>query len=84
MGRSVEDLIAASRVLFGLGTDEEVAPVPYRDIKLPARLKFGYYTDGQYDFSLFMVTTLTRNCRQLRESISRQCQSGFRNCRCTS
>jgi hypothetical protein len=46
MGRSVDDLITASKVLFGLGPDEDVAPLPYRDVKLPSKLKLGYYTDG--------------------------------------
>jgi Asp-tRNA(Asn)/Glu-tRNA(Gln) amidotransferase A subunit family amidase len=47
MARSVEDLILASRVLLGK-TDMigAVPPVPYREVKLPEKLKFGFYTDG--------------------------------------
>jgi hypothetical protein len=45
--RSVRDLEVASRILFGqpdsLGV---VAPVPFKDVSLPKKLKLGFYTDG--------------------------------------
>lgn len=45
--RSVEDLQLATRVVFGKqGTEYDPAPVPYRDIALPERLRFGYYLSG--------------------------------------
>jgi len=50
MGRSVADLERAARVLFGArgsGDDYFPAPVPYRDVALPEKLRFGYYlNDG--------------------------------------
>ncbi|KAH9057421.1 amidase [Lactarius vividus] len=50
MGRSVADLERAARVLFGERGSRNVylpAPVPYRDVTLPEKLRFGYYlNDG--------------------------------------
>jgi len=50
MGRGVEDLEAAARAVIGRrGSDQFYfpAPIPYRDVQLPKKLKFGYYlTDG--------------------------------------
>ncbi|KAG8988140.1 hypothetical protein FRB94_001820 [Tulasnella sp. JGI-2019a] len=45
MGRSVNDVELACRLFFGKSSrlDEWMPPVPYRDVKLPKRLKFGYY-----------------------------------------
>ena len=46
MGRAVEDLEAAARAIIGRrGGDKFYFPVPmpYRDVQLPKRLKFGYY-----------------------------------------
>ena len=46
MGRGVEDLEAATRAVIGRrGSDKFYfpAPIPYRDVQLPNRLKFGYY-----------------------------------------
>jgi Asp-tRNA(Asn)/Glu-tRNA(Gln) amidotransferase A subunit family amidase len=49
MGRSVRDLELACRVTFGKGgRDRSVAPIPYRDIQLPAKMKFGYYTSDNF------------------------------------
>jgi Asp-tRNA(Asn)/Glu-tRNA(Gln) amidotransferase A subunit family amidase len=46
--RSVRDLTLAARVVFGrpdeLGV---VAPLPFREVELPKRLNFGFYTDGE-------------------------------------
>ncbi|KAI5834825.1 amidase signature enzyme [Schizophyllum commune Tattone D] len=45
MARSIEDLERFSRVAFGqTGRSADVAPLPYRDVTLPEKLKFGYYT----------------------------------------
>ena len=47
MARTVEDIEIASRVVFGKSANNSSAPVPYREIKLGGRLKFGYYfNDG--------------------------------------
>ena len=49
MGRSVEDLERMARVLFGergSGNGYFPAPVPYRDVVLPEKLRFGYYLNG--------------------------------------
>jgi Asp-tRNA(Asn)/Glu-tRNA(Gln) amidotransferase A subunit family amidase len=49
MGRSVADLERMSRVLFGKhgsGHSYFPAPVPYRDVTLPEKLRFGYYLNG--------------------------------------
>jgi len=46
MGRGVEDLEAAARAVIGRrGSDKFYfpAPIPYRDVQLPRKLKFGYY-----------------------------------------
>lgn len=42
------DVELACRVVFGQASNHvDVPPVPYRDVKLPERLRFGYYTFGQ-------------------------------------
>ena len=49
MARSVSDLERMSRVLFGARDGEDSyfpAPIPYRDVKLPEKLRFGYYLNG--------------------------------------
>ncbi|GAA5925240.1 hypothetical protein JCM1841_004693 [Sporobolomyces salmonicolor] len=51
MGRSVADVELASRVVLDasveLARTEALVPLPYREVKLPRKLKFGYYlTDG--------------------------------------
>ena len=47
MARTVEDIEIASRVVFGKSANYSSAPVPYREVKLGRRLKFGYYfNDG--------------------------------------
>jgi len=45
MGRSVGDVELACRLIFGRSgqSREWLPPLPYRDVKLPAKLKFGYY-----------------------------------------
>ena len=49
MARSVADLERFARVLFGVregGDGYFPSPVPYRDVNLPERLRFGYYLNG--------------------------------------
>jgi amidase len=49
MGRSVADIERMARVLFGERggrQDYFPAPVPYRDVTLPKKLRFGYYLNG--------------------------------------
>lgn len=48
MGRSVGDVELACRVIFGQeGRLQMPPPLPYRDVELPEKLRFGYYTsDG--------------------------------------
>lgn len=51
MGRSIDDIELATRVQcdasVGLARTEGLIPLPYRDVELPKKLKFGYYlTDG--------------------------------------
>ncbi|KAF9530362.1 amidase [Crepidotus variabilis] len=48
MGRSVKDLEIVSRIIFGQGTDTSLPPIPFRDVEIPKRLKFGYYTSDKY------------------------------------
>ncbi|PPQ65493.1 hypothetical protein CVT26_000133 [Gymnopilus dilepis] len=49
MGRSVADLELCSRALFGMpGRSHTIPPVPFRDIQLSAKLKFGYYLSDNY------------------------------------
>ena len=46
MGRTVEDLEVAARAVFGRrGGDVSYfpAPIPYRNVQLPKKLKFGFY-----------------------------------------
>ena len=49
MTRSVADLERMARVLFGDSGGREdclLAPVPYREVTLPEKLRFGYYLNG--------------------------------------
>ncbi|KDR65722.1 hypothetical protein GALMADRAFT_260127 [Galerina marginata CBS 339.88] len=49
MGRSVADLELISRVLFGAPcSNHSIAPLPFREVQLPKKLKFGYYTSDNY------------------------------------
>ena len=46
MGRGVEDLEIAARAIIGKRGNGKFyfpAPIPYRDVQLPKKLKFGYY-----------------------------------------
>ena len=47
LARTVEDIEIASRVVFGKSANYSSAPIPYREVKIGPRLKFGYYfNDG--------------------------------------
>jgi Asp-tRNA(Asn)/Glu-tRNA(Gln) amidotransferase A subunit family amidase len=51
MARSVADLERMSRILFGARDGEDSyfpTPIPYRDVKLPEKLRFGYYLNGAH------------------------------------
>jgi amidase len=49
MSRSVEDVELVCRTVFGVqNSHPEPAPIPYRDVILPPKLKFGYYTSDCY------------------------------------
>ncbi|KAI0923915.1 hypothetical protein AcV5_009322 [Taiwanofungus camphoratus] len=49
MGRSVNDVELACRVVFGQqGPDYGSAPLPYREVKIPDKLRFGYYISDRF------------------------------------
>ncbi|KAG6869233.1 hypothetical protein C0993_009097 [Termitomyces sp. T159_Od127] len=49
MARSVEDLKLVSQIVFGVqGNEQSIAPIPYRQIQLPHKLRFGYYTSDNF------------------------------------
>ena len=46
----MEDLELAARLVFGKqGREFDPPPLPYRDVQLPDKLRFGYYLSGEYD-----------------------------------
>ena len=45
LARSVEDIELACRVAFGQES-ADTAPIPYREVTLPQKLRFGYYVSG--------------------------------------
>lgn len=70
MGRTVDDLVLLSKILFGRPiVDREVVPLPYRDVVLPAKLKFGYYIDdGFVRASPACTRAITRSVDALRSA----------------
>jgi len=55
MGRSVADLELASRVVVDASVSKEaqmegLVPLKYREVKLPEKLRFGYYLTGELAF----------------------------------
>ncbi|KAF9054357.1 amidase [Panaeolus papilionaceus] len=49
MARSVKDVELVARATFGgPSTANAIAPIPYRDVTLPPKLCFGYYTSDNY------------------------------------
>ncbi|KAJ7090201.1 amidase [Mycena belliarum] len=70
MGRSVEDLVIFCRITFGVqGRDPAVAPVLYREPKLPVKLRFGYYTD-------YYIKASPANHRAILETVAALRNSG--------
>jgi hypothetical protein len=68
MGRSVTDLELMARVLFGeLGGREAYfpAPVPYRDVTLPEKLRLGYYLNGASSLTLINVGLVLYTLKQM-------------------
>ena len=60
LGRSVTDIELGSRVVFGRsGANYDPVPLPYRDVKLPDKLGFGYYASGKYPGGLWSMRSLT-------------------------
>ncbi|KAG6894735.1 hypothetical protein C0992_004918 [Termitomyces sp. T32_za158] len=59
MARSVEDLRLVSRLVFGIqGNEQSIAPIPYRQIQLPPKLRFGYYTSGPHLLPALVMTNV--------------------------
>ncbi|KAI0927448.1 hypothetical protein AcV5_007990 [Taiwanofungus camphoratus] len=49
MGRSVDDIELACRLVFGKTIEDSIlAPVPYREVKLPDKLRLGYYVSDNF------------------------------------
>ncbi|KAH9935917.1 amidase signature enzyme [Epithele typhae] len=65
MGRSVDDLELASRLVFGQAAPGESypAPLPFRDVDLAPRLRFGFYTSDGF------VRPSPANQRAVREAV---------------
>lgn len=66
MGRTVQDVELLSRVLFASTPEndyEGIAPVPYRDVTLPSKLRIGYYFEDGF------VRTSPANRRAVQETV---------------
>ncbi|KAG8754486.1 hypothetical protein FRC14_005020 [Serendipita sp. 396] len=66
MGRTVQDVKMLSRVLFAnvpANGFEGIAPVPYRDVTIPSKLKVGYYFEDGF------VRTSPANRRAVQETV---------------
>ena len=66
MGRTVQDVEILSRVLFASSPAndyEGIAPVPYRDVQLPSKLRIGYYFEDGF------VRTSPANRRAVQETV---------------
>lgn len=62
LGRSVADMELACRVVFGRpSADYDPAPLAYRDVKLPTKLRFGYYKSGQRHRLIFVIIPPLQN-----------------------
>ena len=53
---SVKDLDLIARVTFGnnQSPSHSVVPIPFRDVQLPQKLRFGYYTSGYKFMSIYI------------------------------
>ena len=68
MARNVEDIELASRVVFGKSANHSSAPVPYREVKLRRKLKFGYYfNDGISQITPACHRAVTETVEALRK-----------------
>ncbi|KAL4068640.1 amidase signature domain-containing protein [Scleroderma yunnanense] len=64
MARSVEDCDLLCRTIFGeMDPNHRVAPVPYRPVELPKKLKFGYYSSDT------LVQASPANVRAIQETV---------------
>ncbi|CCA70440.1 related to amidase (acetamidase) [Serendipita indica DSM 11827] len=66
MGRTVADVKLLSRVLFNCtpaNTYEGIAPVPFRVVQVPKKLKIGYYFEDKF------VRTSPANRRAVQETV---------------
>lgn len=66
MGRTMQDVETLSRVLFAstpANDYEGIAPVPYRDVKLPSKLRIGYYFEDGW------IRTSPANRRAVQETV---------------
>ncbi|KAI8996557.1 amidase signature enzyme [Trametes punicea] len=49
MGRSVDDIELGARLVFGKqGAEYDPAPLPYREVEMPKKLRFGFYLSDNY------------------------------------
>ncbi|PVF99329.1 amidase signature enzyme [Serendipita vermifera] len=67
MARSVEDVERLSRIFFSYDPAndyEGLAPVPYRDVELPKKLRIGYYFEDGF------VRTSPANRRAVQETVT--------------
>lgn len=74
-GSSVDDLEVAARVVFGKsGADFDPAPIPYREVDLPKKLRFGYYTSGAERDRVAIATVggalTSKSCRLLYQGFA--------------
>ena len=68
MARSVEDIEIASRVVFGKFANYSSAPVPYREVKVGRKLKFGYYfNDGMAQITPACSRAVSETVEALRK-----------------
>jgi Asp-tRNA(Asn)/Glu-tRNA(Gln) amidotransferase A subunit family amidase len=67
MARSVEDLELFCRAIFGQQDPVayNIPPVPFREVELPKKLKFGYYFSSQYSSFHTTVRRAELVCRWL-------------------
>jgi hypothetical protein len=67
---SVDDIEIALRVCMGArAANTDVVPLPYREVELPKKLKFGYYVNGNTTLRSPCETILRIYCRRLRQGI---------------
>lgn len=68
---SVADIELAARLTFGRGhNDLNLVPVPYRDVKLPEKLRLGYYSSGILHTCPFRKHNQQCTSRELSQMLS--------------